>query len=750
MAAFCLIAVWGNLYGAAYEGAMELESIAVATEHELLICDPSGIRQRIARPNPGWIATISMDDRGVMLCEYADMHTYDECFASWFPAGSSESAWQQPELHASVVGFFGATPLLLTDCIAFSNQPGIVLLDIDTGETRLERGQQERMMGGGRTSGSDAILLYQFYRDYASSEWQLLDSSSLQSTVLPAELASLGEPELIGGRMLTRTSTWGWDPQSFNGSNGIFSLEIDAQGQPIPGELHVVAAPDSHSDLANRFIASQAPVSDDELMGDLVELGANAVLRVSEACSAEQHSQLVALQSAILYMSKMHDEKDWESFSDWRKLARVTLQDKAGVELVPLLGKLLGDEAASPFHGTYRQLIAECDCPEAAALLGRAEFLGHQAGHRPHDMPFELGQQETYYTDLGGQKHNDTSWVECSAPDGARFVAYTASGLNIERDIYIAVDADNDGFYKECLATPFADVFEQYSFPGGAYDLGKEQDLVLSWQEDGLLLEYNTLVPGGPATDEDGDGEPDEWIQPVVQHESQVLELTGLRQDSDGDGLTDILEARLLCDPHSVDSDGDGLPDAEDPTPNVDPAEMGAVERGIARALDLFVDDRSVSGYFADMWDYDASGHPLRAVYLDIYGAGPVAFANNANGIGVSISTDEHRAAFDEFNPGFPAFSKWELSWQDRTRPVWEQLLGQRYIQFYKDELEGMSEVELDQYAIERGYVQLDSNDPDAQLYTLSIDLSWLGYEVQMILIDGEYYPVLAHQTWIS
>jgi hypothetical protein len=45
--------------------------------------------------------------------------------------------------------------------------------------------------------------------------------------------------------------------------------------------------------------------------------------------------------------------------------------------------------------------------------------------------------------------------------------------------------------------------------------------------------------------------------------------LKELRRDSDGDGLTDLVEERMLTDPHSADTDHDGLKDGEDPFPTV-------------------------------------------------------------------------------------------------------------------------------------------------------------------------------------
>jgi len=45
--------------------------------------------------------------------------------------------------------------------------------------------------------------------------------------------------------------------------------------------------------------------------------------------------------------------------------------------------------------------------------------------------------------------------------------------------------------------------------------------------------------------------------------------LATLRRDSDGDGLTDVVEERLMLDPSNPDSDGDGIPDGRDPAPHI-------------------------------------------------------------------------------------------------------------------------------------------------------------------------------------
>lgn len=60
--------------------------------------------------------------------------------------------------------------------------------------------------------------------------------------------------------------------------------------------------------------------------------------------------------------------------------------------------------------------------------------------------------------------------------------------------------------------------------------------------------------------------------QRVVKRERVILEapLASLVRDSDGDGLSDLVERRLLLDPTRADTDGDGVSDVVDRTPRLD------------------------------------------------------------------------------------------------------------------------------------------------------------------------------------
>jgi hypothetical protein len=61
------------------------------------------------------------------------------------------------------------------------------------------------------------------------------------------------------------------------------------------------------------------------------------------------------------------------------------------------------------------------------------------------------------------------------------------------------------------------------------------------------------------------------------------LPLDEIERDSDGDGLTDLLEARLLTDPHERDTDHDGLDDGIDPLPQVSVRAPPTVDLAVMR-----------------------------------------------------------------------------------------------------------------------------------------------------------------------
>jgi hypothetical protein len=74
---------------------------------------------------------------------------------------------------------------------------------------------------------------------------------------------------------------------------------------------------------------------------------------------------------------------------------------------------------------------------------------------------------------------------------------------------------------------------------------------------------------------------------PATDNLYLTIPIAVLKQDSDGDGITDIVEKHVLLDPDRADSDGDGITDGEDSMPNVPLAPNTRSPRNEALALVL-------------------------------------------------------------------------------------------------------------------------------------------------------------------
>ncbi|MFL6236447.1 MAG: hypothetical protein ACJ76N_25175 [Thermoanaerobaculia bacterium] len=169
-----------------------------------------------------------------------------------------------------------------------------------------------------------------------------------------------------------------------------------------------------------------------------------------------------------------------------------------------------------------------------------------------------------------------------------------------------------------------------------------------------------------------------------------------LQKDSDGDGLTDLAEERLMTDPASRDTDGDGLEDGVDPLPNV-PFRRETPPPASARALAAFL---------ADNWNVD------RAAIIEGIPAGPRPLCCVKNRVrtvnektlfliadrGLSsaleptrrvvvLTAEEAEAAKQKFGPFYPqrlelfvfdrsgrrAYAIWDASWEGGQTLLEEQ-----------------------------------------------------------------------------
>jgi hypothetical protein len=165
-------------------------------------------------------------------------------------------------------------------------------------------------------------------------------------------------------------------------------------------------------------------------------------------------------------------------------------------------------------------------------------------------------------------------------------------------------------------------------------------------------------------------------LKAKVEREHVVLEapLALLERDSDGDGLSDLEEARLLLDPASRDSDGDGFGDGDDSLPRADdrlPA--GAKTELYAALLERFGVQRGQPPVVVD-----PGGSPLgttlpvdweRTTFL-VVKPGALAGVHPLSRV-VTLTEDELRAARRTFGDFYPVRLTVKTSLDGQHALVW-------------------------------------------------------------------------------
>lgn len=142
----------------------------------------------------------------------------------------------------------------------------------------------------------------------------------------------------------------------------------------------------------------------------------------------------------------------------------------------------------------------------------------------------------------------------------------------------------------------------------------------LTYLEDGtLLFTFIQNAPGGRGIME-GQISPVPTA-PVLGKQEWRLSVKEIFKDTDGDGWTDIEEARIGLDPNKPDTDGDGIPDGKDICPDRAPVQNSSADE----------DSQILQKVFFSTFGLSGSRHALfidpKSAKVDVWGyAGPVLY----------------------------------------------------------------------------------------------------------------------------
>jgi hypothetical protein len=145
------------------------------------------------------------------------------------------------------------------------------------------------------------------------------------------------------------------------------------------------------------------------------------------------------------------------------------------------------------------------------------------------------------------------------------------------------------------------------------------------------------------------------------------LKWRDLERDSDHDGLTDLMEERILTDPNSADTDGDGLPDGVDPLPQVAFRQSSGDAAAIIAAV--------LEQYYGSEIAENAARHEIgtRTIFL---AGDPADFAGLKSRLRIIVMSDaEIDAASKKFGPTLATHLSPVIIDQTGTR-AWVQLEG--------------------------------------------------------------------------
>lgn len=239
------------------------------------------------------------------------------------------------------------------------------------------------------------------------------------------------------------------------------------------------------------------------------------------------------------------------------------------------------------WRSLYRTSAIEHGYPRFAAYLGEAEYRLQWVAHGPSvktpprlkpiqewdEAPLPVEQSAPSSAERSPSKDAKPrpEWTRRLPPGelvrfeqiGEHIVAITASqdldpvGEVSTGGYWISLSADSGKRFEAPLYTGLSVLLPYVVTGESPHPLRHKDELQIAVSAWALDLDSITFPPVGLD------------ISEARSHRMLRMPLSTLRQDTDGDGLTDIAERAMRLDPLAVDSDGDGLSDGQDPLPNV-------------------------------------------------------------------------------------------------------------------------------------------------------------------------------------
>lgn len=743
---------------------------------------PSGAESILPSPRPEWAAEFAYNQDWLLVGEYPDLDSWDfpssqeyldraqaalidpvtgqpgaGFILSCYAVSSGALHWRREFTKPEGDSFYPSGLECIGDTVYVNDISGVIAtISLADGKDAPNLCIDMAEMTSGNIA-QDGSRLYYLSAATASSDEALaygysLRMSDLETKVTREVFAANGNWFAPGvfvsdGYLIGSTSTGGGT--GYASTPVLLAIALGQDGLPSAGQMRLLTQREEHQQLVEAFLACPDPLADTELMRTIITTGVNAIERCVTKLKPDQASHWDALLAAAMYL-RTHKSEDQYGM-DAIDLLWGMLRENAQPAYTPQVIRWFHDPSLASIRNALAGSLAACGGPLAKtqldayyAELDITQHKAPQAGALVNQPEIAGIVDPTRYDDLYVASG---LWAEANSGNGVKYALFPAAGLISDRDLYVAIDSQGDGVWDEVLPTGLRDMCFSHCHPGGPIGPGPKGMLEFKVEQDVLKIMHHQPVYEMVTYDEG----PDQWEREELTGADRVettVKMADLRLDSDADGLTDVLEKLLFLDSATADTDGDGVADDLDVAPRANPAQMGKLERGIARALRFFVTGNEDSSWWLGSlertgYERVRAGQPWSARYILARECGPISFSGGINTFGICLNTKEQRAAYATALKGYPSMSALEIGW---STPNMDAIQAWK-CSVYSDSFPGPDATESGNYMYANDWKQSATRNADM---IVNIEFWLSGYVVAMIEIDGEYYPREMFMTWIS